>query len=142
MKSLLHFLLWIWQAPQNILGFLLKIFLEDQECIYYPPENEVAEDDEFLFFSVCHRIKRMGVSLGFYSILGWQTAKDKKAVRHEVIGHVKQSKRWGPLYLPVVGLSSLCRNIYGRIMKKDAKWYFGGWPENEADKLAGIARSY
>ena len=52
-------------------------------------------------------------------------------------GHSVQSRCWGWLYLPVVGLVSDVRcklHLY-----KDGE-YFEGWPEKQADDLGGVKR--
>lgn len=78
-----------------------------------------------------------GVSLGRYIIFGhFPSANDYK---HEY-GHYLQYKKHPHLYLWTVGIVSFTRNIYARIKHKDSKWYYGSWPENEADKLGGVER--
>jgi hypothetical protein len=129
-KALLH----LWQLPQNLLGALLSNILGDQTKYY-----NVKKYNDTLPYFVCHKIAVMGVSLGQYSIVGWDS-DDDLTVRHERIGHAKQSTLLGPLYLLIIGLPSLLGNIYSRLFKKDSTWYYNQPWEKWADKLAGIKR--
>ena len=92
-----------------------------------------------------HFANRMlgGISLGKYSIVNTchyrkdiADALKRDTVRHEAIGHAKQSLYLGPLYLLVVGLPSI---VWAAICK-DNKRYFEVYPENWADKLADVKR--
>jgi hypothetical protein len=58
---------------------------------------------------------------------------------HEM-GHSKQSRILGPLYLLAVGLPSVTVNLVARIFKKNAAWYYSQYPEKWADELGGIER--
>jgi hypothetical protein len=78
--------------------------------------------------------------LGRYVFIKAEDFFDTYTIKHECTGHSIQSRRYGWLYLPVVGLVSALRNIYRRVKNKDSGWYYGGWPENEADRLAGVKR--
>jgi hypothetical protein len=70
----------------------------------------------------------------------------EKCIKHEALGHVQQSKYWKRLYLPVIGLPSVMRNLWNRVAHKNwppekkSQWYFSGWPENDADKRGGVKR--
>lgn len=122
-------ILFIWQLPQNLLGFILSRggvqFKNQEHTIYFKKR----------FFN-------SGVSLGQYIILDevFKYANDlQNAIDHE-IGHSKQSLYLGWLYLLVIGLPSLFRNIYSRIFKKNEAWYYSDFPENWADKLGNVNR--
>ena len=118
--------LFVWQLPQNIIGALLiKIYKADLQTIEGLPFYWTAPN----FPS--------GISLGKYRIL--KRGSRKTSILHEY-GHSKQSLFLGPLYLLLVGFPSITRNIYGRIRKKDDKWYYGSFPENWADKLGEVSR--
>ncbi len=64
-------------------------------------------------------------------------------LQHEY-GHSIQSTRLGWRYLFTVGIASISRNIWDRVMHRKwdnvrrCRWYYGSWPENEADELGGI----
>lgn len=60
-------------------------------------------------------------------------------------GHAVQSRRLGPLYLPLVGVPSVLRVGYAVAHKlaTGRRWggYYEGWPERQADVLGGVDRS-
>lgn len=116
---MIKLLLWIWQLPQNLVGWILT-FTAKKENVYY-----------------CSWMpKKTAVSLGNYIFF----AKDFFSWRvylHE-LGHQKQSMYLGPLYLIVIGIPSVIRIAYAKVFKKSIKWYYGGFPEDWADRLGGI----
>ena len=129
---------YIWQLPQNLLGLILIAF-------YRPERKHVLENGVEVHYAT--RMKG-GISLGKYSIVNTSHyRKDvneslkRDTVRHEAIGHVKQSLMFGPLYLLVIGLSSVvwC-SIYGRLVPYTYNGYYVFWTEKWADKLAGVKR--
>ena len=138
-KKALAWVLWLWMLPQQLLGFFIcRLFNSSKKqkylkfqignCIYtHVTIHEVSK----LFHSA--------VSLGTFLIFDSRVCFSEKSIRHE-FGHSKQSLILGWLYLPVVGLPSLVRNIYSRIFKKNADWYYDHFPENWADKLGGVDR--
>lgn len=120
-------LLYLHQLPQNVLGLLVIFFT-----------GAVRYQDVWITTKY-----RFGVSLGNYIIFGGRyTDKDYK---HEH-GHQFQSKRLGWLYLLLVGLPSIVRNIWDRVAhknwswKKHNEWYYGSYPEKQADELGGVRR--
>jgi hypothetical protein len=123
-------LFWIWQAPQNIAGFVISRFAEKNQegtaTFYYMP----------LFLSA--------VSLGDYIILDPVYRNGHARTKRHEQGHQKQSKILGPLYLLAVGLPSIVRNIYDRLAHRKwnsyrrENWYYSGYPERWADRLGGI----
>ena len=122
-------LLWLWQLPQNVAGWLLSrnagIKVYDGITVHF----------KFLF--------RSGVSLGNYIILDniYLNFEDliNDTVKHEH-GHQIQSMHLGPLYLIIIGLPSMLGNIYSRIFHKDSEWYYKQPWEKSADKLGGVVR--
>jgi hypothetical protein len=117
-------LLYIWQLPQNIIGFLLVQLLP------------VAWVDEIDDVNVYKTSMLFGVSLGNY-ILTWSLSH--QAVMHEY-GHSRQSKLLGPLYLLFIGLPSLTMNILSRLAVISPLLYYQRWPESWADELGGVPR--
>ncbi len=88
------------------------------------------------------------VSLGFFV---FHTSSDNEFVpvgpeneAHE-FGHSVQSRRLGPLYLPLIGLPSVLRVAYAVTYKirYGTRWahYYDGYPEDEADALGGVDRT-
>lgn len=128
------FLLYVWQLPQNIAGFLIS-------------RKAVARNSLIpLSFKVrVYWVKGFfgsAVSLGQYIIIDEMFLNTEEGIqteKHEY-GHSRQSMMLGWLYLPVVGMPSLVRNIYARLRHKDGKWYYKGFPENWADRLGGVER--
>ena len=126
-------LLWIWQLPQNLLGWTISRF-----CHWEMDGDGVEFYTRLRFFD-------SGVSLGKYVILQRNLFVTEENARHE-LGHSRQSLRLGPLYLLAVGLPSLIRNVWDRLFHKDwpyrkrKDWYYSGYPENWADRLGGVKR--
>ena len=138
MKIFKNTLLYLWQLPQNLLGLVLVAF-------YKPERKYVLEDGVEIHFAT-----RMhgGISLGKYSIVNTihyrkslEESLKRDTVRHEAIGHAKQSKMLGWLYLPIVGLCSICwAGLYGTVVKETKNGYYKVFPENWADRLGGVIR--
>lgn len=143
MKNLLNKIkrvaMYAWQLPQNLLGLAL--------IKYYKPERKYVLDNGVEI----HYATKMqgGISLGKYALVNTchyrktleETIK-RDTVRHEAIGHTKQSRILGPLYLPIVGLQSICwAGIYGtKLFPPTPNGYYKFWTEKWADKLADVER--
>lgn len=130
MNKLINVLLYIHQLPQNLIGLLI-LGINFKNKKYYKRG-----------YYVCKYMKA-GVCLGKYIIFaGVPGGYD---VAHEE-GHQKQSLYLGWLYLFVVGLPSILRNIYDMIAHRHWKtayriyWYYNGYPEKWADTLGGVKR--
>ena len=137
MAGIKSLLLYFWQLPQHLLALVLMAILK--------PEKTVTEGIAW------HKFKRdtgfsrfiSGVSLGQYIFL----ADDNLiTIKHEH-GHSIQSRRYGPLYLIVVGIpSAVCNNLWDRLFHKSwpaqrrHEWYYSRWPEKQADRLGGVER--
>lgn len=120
-------LLYFWQLPQNCLGLLLRLFYKGNDS-----------DDKGLV--IVRRSLKMqgGISLGRYIIVN-QFARDK-TLYHE-IGHCKQSRMLGPLYLFVIGIPSLIwAGLYGWVIDAKKHSYYDFYTEKWADKLGGVER--
>lgn len=112
-------LLWIWQLPQNVIGWLISRF-------------GTYEGDGV------YRVRaRIGVCLGEYIIVRHDAPE--KTIKHES-GHRAQSRVLGPLYLLVVGLPSVAMNLlsYTPLLSWDR--YYERWPESWADRLGNVRR--
>lgn len=121
-------LLFLWQLPQNLLGFIVMAF-----CTIMREES--YHDVRVILVK---RI-RSGVSLGGMIFLREKADGyvSPVALAHEY-GHCIQSRRLGWLYLLVVGLPSGIRNLL-HLYRKGC--YYNAWPENQADKLGGVAKT-
>ena len=128
-------LLFIWQLPQNLLGLILLLAYR-HERVYHRLNGRT-----FYFTSEM----RSGISLGDYIIMNREDKED--GMRHEY-GHTIQSRYLGPLYLLVIGVPSLCGNIYDSLAnrnwpyEKSCRWYYNQPWEKWADRLGGVTRNY
>lgn len=131
-------LLWIWQLPQNIIGFILS-----RTGLKFP-------DSDVATFYYRKNFFRSAVSLGNYIIIDVCYLEKRKSIMYRTVkhehGHQLQSKRLGPLYLLVIGIPSLCGNIIDRVFhkkwssEKRSKWYYSQPWEKWADELGGVER--
>lgn len=129
LNVLKNIILWIWQLPQNLIGFTISLFSHKNPykglSVYF--------NDHFF---------RSGVSLGNYIILDSAYLNYvglENTIKHEH-GHQIQSLYLGPLYLIVIGIPSICGNIYSKIFHKSSEWYYNQPWEHWADKLGKVER--
>lgn len=116
--------LYIWQLPQNLLGLILSL-LYPGYTIHNINEITVRINPKFYG----------GISLGKYIFL---SRENKIDIKHE-IGHTKQSKLLGPLYLVIIGIPSIIHAlVHGSWCHEDS--YYDFWTEKWADKLMNIKR--
>lgn len=127
-------LLYIWQLPQNLLGLLLIAF-------YKPERMHTMENGNQIYFA---RRMKGGISLGKYSIVNVghyrhdiNESLKRDTVRHEAIGHAKQSRILGWLYLIAIGLQSA---LHAALCKCRNHNYHDMWFEKWADKIAKVTR--
>ena len=162
-----NFFLGIWEAPQNALGKIMSglwkkrlIVLNEKEKNYlYGLENLVSaiagyKVRIYIADNKSHREDKLlkgisGFSMGRYICLN--SAHDIQTIKHEV-GHCWQSKKWGWLYLPVVGIkSSVFCNLWSRWFHTDKKgwnnydrsyWHYvvNYYFEGQADKKGKVNR--
>jgi len=126
----------LWELPQTILGWIISIYLTVESKEYYNGRC-------IIFFERNNWFSRTfsGTSLGFYILLPVNSSQ--VTVAHEY-GHCLQSIKWGPLYIPVIGLPSIINNLRGRRVYKNMtvsevqEDYYNRYPEKEADKLGGV----
>lgn len=134
---------WIWQLPQNLLGLLLSRRCKFKSVRYVDIERDIWVMVYFRSFF------GSGISLGRFIILDYYKylgQRERLTTKHEY-GHQRQSRMLGWLYLPLIGIPSLLRNIWDRIFHRKwssedrSRWYYGGFPENWADHLGGVIRT-
>ena len=123
MKTFISILLWIWQAPQNIVGLFMRLILGWESVPYM---------DVDVIVSKCFP---GGISLGRTIIVG--IGADSNMIMHEY-GHTRQSLYLGPLYLFVVGIPSLLWAAMWRPGFRVAYYWF--FTERWADRLGGVKR--
>ena len=128
----------VWEAPQTALGAAM---LGAEAACKRVVQIEV-EDGRLVVES-----KGTGISLGHIVIWSRESSRwhdlDVRNRAHE-LGHTKQSRLLGWLYLPVVGLPSISRAAYALAYREvtGKQWtrYYQGYPEKWADRLGGVAR--
>lgn len=136
MKFLILPFLFIWELPQNLVGLVVYAVLKIRKKIIHTEKE-------------AHRVfietPGIGVSLGW--LIFWTPAGNRfthltNDCRMHEYGHALQSLMLGPLYLMVVGLTSVSRVLYSNwyYNKHGRSWehYFSGFPENWADRLGGV----
>lgn len=111
---------YIWQLPQNTIGFLLTRFLRRKTKLEWETR------------------RNFGVALGEYIIVNENASV---VTRMHEYGHVLQSRKLGPLYLVVVGIPSITMAALtlAGVLRSDR--YYDRWPENWADRLGGVDRN-
>ena len=117
-------LLYMWQLPQNIVGFLLHLGCEKMFLFGYTYYiNKLFKD---------------GISLGNYILLYPKEIFfcDLENVLKHLYGHQIQSKYLGPLYLFVVGIPSVIGYFIYKNREKDKEWYYNLPWERWAEKLS------
>lgn len=131
--------LFVWEIPQTMLGLLVWIIMKINHNIV------IAEPEAHRVFI---ETVNTGVSLGwiiFWTPEGNRFSHLPNDCRMHEYGHALQSVMLGPLYLPVIGIPSLARVLYGKWYRKrnGRRWenYFNAFPENWADKLGGVIDS-
>lgn len=133
MRLFLKIFLYIWQLPQNLVGLLFFVFLK--------PYTLIERD----YIATIYSSPRMsgGISLGKYAFVSKVSSRSEINLRHEAVGHAKQSLYFGPLYLFIIGISSIVWAwLYGWIIPESYNGYYKFWTERWADRLAGIKRDF
>ena len=124
------FMEYIWQLPQNILGSLYKEYISDNIITRV---NYDATDYE------CYLTNSGGgLTLGRFIFVNQHFVDLEETILHE-IGHVKQSRILGPLYLIIIGIPSISwaglRRLIPALKKINYYWFY---TENWANKLMGL----
>lgn len=138
MTKYTKFLRYLWQLPQNLLGFVLfQIYSVGCLCGKRP------YNDVYILYS---ERMRGGISLGRYILLPLRYMNYNKGSyiekthKHEY-GHTRQSLCLGWLYLIVIGLPSITwawlHSTFKRFKSVD---YYSFYTEKSADKLGGVKR--
>lgn len=125
MKLIVEILLWIWQAPQNIVGLVFRIFYSTRPILFRGVD--VVVDVQF----------PGGISLGRSIFVKRPYLADPDTWNHEY-GHTRQSLYLGPFYLFVVGIPSLLWAWYWNPSRCVS--YYSFYTEKWADKLGGVER--
>lgn len=138
MRKLKTVLLWLWQFPQNLIGLLLVLITGARKDAIYT-------HGQWSNYYVARRFAGgWGVCLGEFIVFGYSSIP-LKSNQHE-LGHRKQSRVLGWLYLLIIGIPSATGNIINRVFHKNwkrekrIKWYYNLPWEKSADKLGGVWR--
>lgn len=125
MKAFLQSLLFIWQLPQNLVALIMMLFIGKLTM--------VGKTD----WCTCYRGSNMsgGISLGSFAFVSPYLFNSPEAIAHEMLGHTKQSRILGPLYLLVIGLPSL---IHAWVHNPFKSCYYDFYTESNANKNAGL----
>lgn len=127
LSSILKVILFLWQMPQEIVGFALMS--------YYFRKGKITKIQPYKTSCVFRTAGFSGgLSLGRFIFV---QRLDYTLVCHEY-GHSRQSKILGWLYLLVIGLPSLvwCK-LWKESWKKSYYWFY---TEKWADFLGGVKR--
>lgn len=137
MKTLIAFILYLWQLPQNIVGALLTSYYKGYMKAYpVPPIFGITGIGDIEVWS---SPKMKGaISLGNYVILASGHTLDD--TYHE-LGHCVQSQYLGWFYLPFLGLQSLAHAAL-HDCKAHGQNYEHFWTESWATKLGEKIRKF
>jgi hypothetical protein len=139
-----HFLrraaLLAWECPQNALGaalFAAQAARRNIVCTRFDRERVMVEIRSFGAIS-------LGLFVFFTNQDNPYVPVGRENLDHEY-GHSIQSRWLGPLYLPIVGVTSELRVLYAFAHRhlRGYRWagYYHGFPESWADRLGCVDRS-
>ena len=103
LKTTWAVLLYLWQLPQNLLGLTYLAFCFDRV--------KITEQRGAVFYATKH--VRGGMTLGRYVFIAPGNIDREPVYDHE-FGHVRQSRRWGWLWLPVFAIPSGLHSLFCR----------------------------
>lgn len=116
-------LMYIWQLPQNLVGLV----------IYLITGRKKTDEEGVYTWNLLS-----GISLGNYIFIN-ERYVGTTVMLHE-LGHRKQSKMLGPLYLIIIGLPSLLWAFFHSSFLGSKVSYYSFYTEKWADKLSNITR--
>ena len=119
-------LLFIWQLPQNIIAVLMLPFLGKLELI-------ACKNYAFCFIG---EKMQGGISLGNFVYVSKSLSKYETHIAHELDGHTVDSKYFGPLYIFIIGIPSIC--WAGLRNTKKHPNYYEFYTERWANEHAGL----
>lgn len=126
MKIIVEILLWIWQAPQNIVGLVFRLIYGWTAILFRGVDVVVSS-----------RFPG-GISLGRTIVIQGPYVAYRDTWNHEY-GHTRQSLYLGPFYLFVVGIPSFLWAAYWKPSRGVS--YYSFYTEKWADKLGGVVRT-
>ncbi len=128
----------LWEAPQTALGVAI---------LGVEAARKRIRNIEVVNGRMVVESRGTGISLGHVVFWSRESSRwhelDDRNRAHE-LGHTKQSRLFGPLYLPIIGVPSISRAIYALAYREitGREWtrYYDGYPEKWADRLGGVVR--
>jgi len=139
-------LLYIWQLPQNFIGFIKSRFwrckkkahLTNEQLMYIKRIEKNQDVKIYVICDDCSHTTISGSSMGKYICVRLRDITFTHDIPHEY-GHCIQSMWLGWFYLIVIGLPSVAGNIYCRIINDWSNYFKLPW-EKQADRLGGVVR--
>lgn len=136
---MINIIFWTWCFPQSFVGLVIYCISQFSKTLV---EVRNYRKTKITFIRSKYLKNWAGVSLGKYIFVNAQYLKTKEEavdwiIRHEY-GHAIQNFILGPLYLLIIFLPSASLFLLIRINKKYKCKYHKMFPENWANKLAGI----
>ena len=123
-KIIKQILLLLWQLPQVIVAIFMIPFIGKMKFIDYR---------NFCWAFECDKMYG-SISLGCFVFMCNTHAKRECFIMHELDGHTKDSKIFGPIYLFVIGIPSL----FWAWLKNKGTCYYSFYTETRANKHAGL----
>ena len=128
MHNIKHYIGILWELPQFLIGLLIGLFYLDKHYSY-----------KYVQGGMSVILKNFNKGVALVQIVFIDATASERTVLHE-LGHSKQSKWLGPLYLIIIGIPSLLHNIIHSLLKR--RWnYYSFYTEKWADKIMGIQRN-
>ena len=131
MKKVIETLLYIWQLPQNIAGFVFVLVLRPERRFPFGDGDRLAR----LYYG---SRMRGGISLGQYIVVNDRYKDYKGETEKHEYGHYLQSRYLGPLYLLVIGLPSILWAAWWNGSRGVS--YYSFYTEKWADRLGKVNR--
>lgn len=112
----------LWQLPQIIVALVMLPFIGKMKLVKY---------DNYCWAYECEKMSG-AISLGCFIFLSPYSAQRETTIAHEY-GHVKDSHKFGLVYLLVIGIPSILNAWFNF-----TKCYYDWYPEKWANKNAGL----
>ena len=116
-------ILFMWQLPQCIIALIMIPFLG--KLNYMRCHN--------FCFAFSGEKMNGAISLGCFSFFSKYSSQRDTVIAHEMDGHTKDSKIWGPFYIFIIGIPSLLNAWIGF-----TECYYDFYTEKWANKHAGL----
>ncbi len=122
-KVLTGIALVLWQLPQCLIGLLMLPFLGKLTFLEYR---------NYCWGFMGEKMSG-AISLGCFAFFSKYSSQRDTTIAHEMDGHTKDSKIFGPFYLFIIGIPSILNAWIGF-----TKCYYSFFTERLANKHAGL----